>query len=645
MSEWTKELYCSLIVSARRFFGRIKRASEASPFSVVLNAHFPTPPTLAPADSLESSRTVNAGFTIPTILYVRAFAKILTSIVQRISVLVIPFFERSAFKDLPLHGDGRVPSSDCPGSVEAFRAIRPDGIPVPLRKPLEVGGVHDGILSLRKRDKFYRLVKRLDYSMSLHAFFHRCTSNALRFSRYLTILLLPLPLFSQVPVAMSPLTPIAQPFFSQTGVPLASGCVWTYASGTSSPLATYTDGTGNFVNSNPVILDSGGYGSIWLSNASYRFKIVAYDGSNDNCATGTLVRTVDYVSAWTILNQASNLFVLGASSDPSGTAGELAYRTDISCFRAFTTFWDCLVSLTGTQTLTNKTLASPAFTGAATGLTATSPTLNSPTINGLSLGGDTVSSGNPTNFQAYTNGAGGTGLNLLAKLAPSGGGSFIQSTAITDTGGAIGVVIAGAGTSGVAVVQTSGQVLWTCDGSTTAGDYVQISSTVIGNCHDIGSATYPISGGQVMGRVLLTNVGAGTYLVDLFGPEIRTPGLSTAVNLTSQGANITSTPILTPGGNGFYRFSCYVVVTQAATVSSTSPLCNVLYTDADTGVSETIALVTNSTANTVGAIVPFAPQNFYAKSGVAISYSTSGYATSGATSMQYALHIRLEGPY
>jgi hypothetical protein len=58
------------------------------------------------------------------------------------------------------------------------------------------------------------------------------------------------------------------------------------------------------------------------------------------------------------------------------------------------------------------------------------------------------------------------------------------------------------------------------DGATTAGDYVQISSTTAGNCHDTGSASYPASG-QLIGRVLSTNGAAGTYTIDLFPPEIK----------------------------------------------------------------------------------------------------------------------------
>src|SRR5213078_2984817 len=72
----------------------------------------------------------------------------------------------------------------------------------------------------------------------------------------------------------------------------------------------------------------------------------------------------------------------------------------------------------------------------------------------------------------------------------------------------------------------------TCDfdGATTAGNYVQISSTTAGKCHDAG-ATFPTSGGQVVGRVFSTNGAGGTYGMVLFPGELtiaETP-VSTAV--------------------------------------------------------------------------------------------------------------------
>jgi hypothetical protein len=42
---------------------------------------------------------------------------------------------------------------------------------------------------------------------------------------------------------------------------------------------------------------------------------------------------------------------------------------------------------------------------------------------------------------------------------------------------------------------------------------------------------------------------------------------------------------------------------------------------------------------------PLSTYGFFAKSGVAIQYSTTGYASSPALAMKYSLHVRLEGPF
>ncbi len=112
----------------------------------------------------------------------------------------------------------------------------------------------------------------------------------------------------------------------------------------------------------------------------------------------------------------------------------------------------------------------------------------------------------------------GTVLNKVAKLNGASPAAAVV-TATTDTAGAIGIVIGDAGTSQNGHVALEGQANCVFDGATTTGDYVQISGTVGGDCHDTG-ATYPTSG-QVLGRVLSTNAGAGTYSVYLIGPEVR----------------------------------------------------------------------------------------------------------------------------
>ena len=79
-------------------------------------------------------------------------------------------------------------------------------------------------------------------------------------------------------------------FFTNAGVPMASGLLYTYAAGTTTPLATYTDSTGTIANTNPIILDSRGEASIWLSTVGYKFKLATPANidiwTQDNITTG-----------------------------------------------------------------------------------------------------------------------------------------------------------------------------------------------------------------------------------------------------------------------------------------------------------------------------------------------------------------------
>ncbi len=118
----------------------------------------------------------------------------------------------------------------------------------------------------------------------------------------------------------------------------------------------------------------------------------------------------------------------------------------------------------------------------------------------------------------------GTTLNKLAKL--TGSPSTAVMAATSDTGGVIGVVVDGAGNSGTAQVARDGLAVCAFDGGTTAGDYVQISGTVAGDCHDAG-VTYPTSG-QVLGRVMSTNVGLGNYGMAV-GAEVQPSSVSAPI--------------------------------------------------------------------------------------------------------------------
>lgn len=154
----------------------------------------------------------------------------------------------------------------------------------------------------------------------------------------------------------------------------------------------------------------------------------------------------------------------------------------------------------------------------------------------------------------------GTSANTLTKL--TGAPSAAVQTLTTDTGGIIGITVSGAGTSGNAQVQEIGLANCIFDGATTANHYFTNSTTVAGDCHDFG-ATLP-TGTQVLGRVLSSNGGGGTYSVLLFSPEINYPTPAT-IPVISTGSNSSVCTTGTTAGA-----TCTTTVTWNITFANTS---------------------------------------------------------------------------
>jgi hypothetical protein len=150
----------------------------------------------------------------------------------------------------------------------------------------------------------------------------------------------------------------------------------------------------------------------------------------------------------------------------------------------------------------------------------------------------------------------GTTNNTLTKLTGAPSTAVIAAT--TDTKGVVGITTSGSGTSGNAVIQIAGTVNCVFDGTTTADDYVQISSSTGGDCHDSGP-NYPTTG-QAIGRVLVTNGSAGTNSIVLFPAEIQAAGTLTASSISvplgcadSSGSgtaqSCTTSPSITPSAD------------------------------------------------------------------------------------------------
>lgn len=147
--------------------------------------------------------------------------------------------------------------------------------------------------------------------------------------------------FAQVPVAVGP-QPQTQ-FLDMTGIPLASGIVCTYAAGTSTPQATYTDSTGTVQNSNPIVLDSAGRANIWWQAAAY--KVVLAGGGT--CASPSNLQ-------WTVDNFSIGVFAAGNTTFSGNNT-----------FNGTSTF-NGAVTITNGGTFNGTFAGNPTFSGTVT---------------------------------------------------------------------------------------------------------------------------------------------------------------------------------------------------------------------------------------------------------------------------------------
>jgi hypothetical protein len=92
-------------------------------------------------------------------------------------------------------------------------------------------------------------------------------------------------------VFLSPVGGAAAQFFTNSGVVLTGGKLYTYAAGTTTPQTAYTSSNGVTAHANPIILDSAGRvpgGEIWLLAPPYKFVL--------NTSADVLIATYDNIS-------------------------------------------------------------------------------------------------------------------------------------------------------------------------------------------------------------------------------------------------------------------------------------------------------------------------------------------------------------
>lgn len=144
---------------------------------------------------------------------------------------------------------------------------------------------------------------------------------------------------SQVHATTVALSPVGHQQFTSlaTGAPLASGCIYTYAGGTTTFLATYTDSTGATQNTDPIQLDSGGGANIWLTGSAYKFGVYANPtgGACPGTPGGSLVLqyTVDNITTSTGSGSGAATSVVSAGANPASSGIIEMTKSDTICWR------------------------------------------------------------------------------------------------------------------------------------------------------------------------------------------------------------------------------------------------------------------------------------------------------------------------
>ena len=127
-------------------------------------------------------------------------------------------------------------------------------------------------------------------------------------------------------VFLSPVGGVAAQFFTNNGVPLSGGKLYSYLAGTTTPATTYTSSSGVAAHTNPIVLDSGGRvpsGEVWLTDGiNYKFLL---KDSNDvliatyDNITGINSNFVSFVNQQEIVTATAGqtVFSLGISYQPA----------------------------------------------------------------------------------------------------------------------------------------------------------------------------------------------------------------------------------------------------------------------------------------------------------------------------------------
>jgi hypothetical protein len=110
-------------------------------------------------------------------------------------------------------------------------------------------------------------------------------------------------------VVISLFAGVGAQLFDSNGDPLTGGLIYTYAAGTTTPLATYTTSTGLTPHTNPIVLDAAGrVNEVWLDEL-YNYKFVLK--TSDNITVATYDNVYGAAGSSSSINISGNAYIGG----------------------------------------------------------------------------------------------------------------------------------------------------------------------------------------------------------------------------------------------------------------------------------------------------------------------------------------------
>lgn len=310
---------------------------------------------------------------------------------------------------------------------------------------------------------------------------------------------------------------IATPSFIQyddaNGAPLNGGLIYTYAAGTLTPRATYTDQGGLTQNANPVVLDSAGRASIWYDNSA-SYKIIVKDSLGNTIHTDDNIAPFSTVSS-TLTTIAANTIVgnnTGATAAPIAlTIAQTAAL--LGCTRAIRRQ---VFASSGTYTpdasLIYADIRAFGGGGGGGGVSAVAAAAAGGGASGSECG-KVVTAATIGASQTVTIGAGGTAGANTGGTGGTGGTTTVGSI-VSATGGLGGV----GATSGIAVLGGAGQIATLGDfngtgapgGNSSGNNNNSNMTTGYGGSSSLGGGALPRAGAtQAAGVAGVDNTGGG----------------------------------------------------------------------------------------------------------------------------------------